>query len=163
MLTTFFVVAAFSAFSEIAMAHKMPRFRHWNANTLFNVISSTVLSALFSLPFGGGGVLISVTAAMSTAMTIPYYQFMDKLDHADPETMARYQGYLDDLKMTGKMIMAILWVCYKILSFPAWFPRWCKKVAAPYAAQINAAVRKVRAAKSYLINHIPTALRGAHS
>jgi hypothetical protein len=150
MLTTFIVVAMFSAGSEIAMAHKMPRFRKLNANVWFNLLSSTLLSVVFSAPFGGGGVLITVTSGMSTAMTIPYYQFMYWWDHGTPEQKATAQAYIDDAKATMKSLGVILWVLWKILSAPAWVPRVVRAKKADVQDRLN-----------NLRTHIPT-MRGVH-
>lgn len=139
-----------SALFEIGIAHKVGWFRRLNGNVVVNFLSSMAISWMMGAAYGASNMIMAISAVTSTLVTYPYYQAMNAIERGTPEQKARWSGYVEDIKMTFKMLGFIAFIIFKILSAPAWVPRWVRAKKAEVQVRLN-----------NLRMNIPIALKGA--
>lgn len=127
MFTLAIMLALASTVIEISFAAKVPAWRKAaKKNKAINMIISILLSFIFGIMFGAGGLIAMSAAMISTVLSIPGYAFLEWA-YDSPQAAKRGGNQMEYYSKRWKQALAdLVQLTYKvirIITLPIWATR----------------------------------------
>jgi hypothetical protein len=147
------ILAITSCLLELMIAARVPIWRRWSsASPLFNLINSLFISFVMGVAFGAAGLVALGAGIISTILSVPGYKFLH-WNYDSPTALAlggnRYQhikknfnAYWAKWSVALKDFFQLVYIGFKVITFPLWFTRLVFIKVSPYVARLNKLLNK---------------------